>query len=83
MPANKVSYLVFFVNDSQIYATNNREIALSTPPPEGVPIEDKRICFVAFQPDEEILSVHPFPLDEVHSAEIKYKKGKSDESEAS
>lgn len=81
MPANKISYLVLFVNDSQVYASNSREIALSTPPPEGVPIEDKRILFVALQPDNQILSVHPLPQEEVINAELKHKKGKVDTSE--
>lgn len=81
MPANKISYLVLFVNDSQVYGTNNKAIALSTPPPDGVPLEDKRICFIALQPDNETLSVYPLPTEEVMGAEIKYKKGKEDEQE--
>lgn len=74
MPANKVSYLVLFTDDSQVYATNTKAIALSTPPPEGVPLEDKRILFVAYQPDKDVLAVYPLPQEEVLSAEIKYKK---------
>lgn len=76
MPANRINYLVVYRNDSQVFGTATKDIALETPPPDGVPLEDKRVLFVAFQPDNEILSVHPLPQEEVLSAEIKEKKTK-------
>lgn len=74
MPAAKLSYLVFYTNESQVYGCASREIALSSPPPPGTSIEDKRILFVTYRPDDEILSVHPLPQEEVLSSELVYKK---------
>lgn len=79
MPANRINYLVVYKNDSQVFGTATKDIALETPPPDGVPLEDKKVLFVAFQPDNEILSVHPLPDEEVLNAEIKQKKTKKKE----
>ncbi|HJS83562.1 MAG TPA: hypothetical protein VJ742_12085 [Nitrososphaera sp.] len=82
MPANKINWVVFYTSGSQIYGTATKQIALETPPPPGVPIEDKRILFITYQPDNEILSVHPLPQEEVLSAELKYPKKKDEDAEA-
>lgn len=76
MPANRMNYIVLFKNESQVYGTASRDIALWTPPPDGVPIEDKLILFITYQPDNSILSVHQLPHDEVINAEIKAKPPK-------
>lgn len=76
MPANKINYLVLYVGDSQVYGAQSKEVALSSPPPPGVALEDKHVLFVTYQPDNKILSVHPIPHEEVVSAEIKEKKKK-------
>lgn len=68
MPANRVNYIVLYTTDSQVYATATKQIALDTPPPNGVAFEDKRVLFIAYQPDNEILSVHPLPQEEVLQA---------------
>jgi hypothetical protein len=79
MPANRINYIVLYRNDSQVFGTASKSIALETPPPDGVALEDKRVLFVAYQPDNEILSVHPIPQEEVLNAEIKEKKTKKKE----
>jgi hypothetical protein len=71
MPAARLNYLVVYLGDSQVYGAGSKDIALSSPPPPGVNIEDKRILFVTYQPDNKILSVHPIPQDEVLNAELK------------
>lgn len=76
MPASRSNYLVIFKDESQVYGTASKKIALETPPPDGVPLEDKRVFFVTYQPDNEILSVHQVPQEEVMNAEIKYKEKK-------
>lgn len=68
MPANRINYIVLFTTDSQVYATATKQIALDTLPPDGVASEDKRVLFIAYQPDNEILSVHPLPQEEVLQA---------------
>jgi hypothetical protein len=78
MPANRMNYLVLYRNESQVYGTATKEIALETPPPPGVSLEDKRVLFITYQPDNEILSVHKVPQEEVLNAEIKEKKTKKD-----
>lgn len=70
MPAVRCNYLVLFTNESQVFGTASRDIALSTPPPEGTTIEEKRVLFVSYEPDNEVLSVHPLPLEEVRAAEL-------------
>lgn len=77
MPATKSNYIVLYRGDSQIYAAATKETALSSPPPEGFTIEDKRILFITQQPDTDELIVRPIPQDEVLSAEIKYPKSKA------
>lgn len=79
MPANRINYIVLYRNDSQVFGTASKSIALETPPPDGVELEDKRVLFIAYQPDNEILSVHPLPQEEVLNAEIKEKKTKKKE----
>lgn len=73
MPANKTNYIVLYTNDSQIYGSSSRAIALSSEPPQGSSLDEKRIFFITYQPDNEVISVHPIPLDEIRNAEIKLK----------
>lgn len=74
MPASRVNYIVLYKNESQVFGAASKEVALETPPPSGVPLEDKRILFITYQPDNEILSVHQVPQEEIMNAEIKEKK---------
>ncbi len=76
MPAGKCNYIVLYTNESQVYSSASKDIALSSPPPEGTSLEDKRILFITYQPDDEILSVHPLPQEEVLNAAIKQKPTK-------
>lgn len=49
-------------------------MALSTAPPPGVPLEDKKILFITFRPDTQELVAHELPQEEVLNAEIIEKK---------
>lgn len=79
MPASKVNYIVVYRGESQIYGSASKEIALKTPPPPGATLEDKRILFVTYQPDNEVISVHLLPQEEVLAADITIKKKKEEE----
>ena len=83
MPASKTNYIVLYKHDSQVYSSSSKEIALSSPPPAGVSLEEKRVFFITYQPDNEVLSVHPVDQEEVLTAEIKWpkKKEKKDDEE--
>jgi len=74
MPAQRCNYIVLYQNESQVFATASKDIALESPPPVGVPLEEKRIFFITYQPDNEVLSVHQVPQEEVLNAVIKEKK---------
>lgn len=76
MPASRCNYLVLYRNESQVYGTATKQIALESPPPDGFSLEDKIIFFVTYQPDNSILAVHRIPHEEVVNAEIKKKKPK-------
>jgi hypothetical protein len=81
MPAVKTNYVVIFKGESQVYGTANEKIALETPPPEGVSLEDKRVMFITYHPDREELIVQPFPQDRVLSAGLKYPKSRQKKEE--
>lgn len=76
MPASRCNYIVVFENESQVFGTASKQIALETPPPDGVHVSEKHVLFITYQPDGEILSVHPVPREEVLNAIIKYKAPK-------
>lgn len=76
MPASRTNYVVLYENESQVFGTASKKIALETPPPDGVDLSEKHVLFITYQPDNEILSVHPVPREEVLEAEIKYKAPK-------
>lgn len=72
MAAQKLNYVILYKGESQVYGSASKDIALQSPPPAGVELTDKRILFITYQPDNEILSVHQVPIEEVMNAEIKY-----------
>ena len=74
MAAGKLNYIVLYPNISQVYGCASKKIALESPPPDGCSLEDKRILFVTYEPDNNALSVYPVPQEEVLNAEIKEKK---------
>lgn len=81
MPANKMNYIVLYVNSSQVYGTSSKEIALQSPPPAGAKLEDKRIFFITYQPDNSVLAVQQVPQEEILEADIKEKKPKNGEAQ--
>ncbi len=81
MPAVKTNYLVLYGHDPQVYGSGSKEVALSSPPPSGFTIEEKRVYFVTVHPDEETLVWHRVPQAEVESAEIVYPKTKKKKEE--
>ncbi|MCA1807547.1 MAG: hypothetical protein LC687_06850, partial [Actinobacteria bacterium] len=58
MPASKCNYLVLYDTESQVYGSATKKVALESPPPEGVPLENKRVFFITYAPDKGELSVH-------------------------
>lgn len=77
MPANRTNYIVWYDGESQVYASGSKEIALETPPPEGLTLESKHIGFITHRPDDDCVVVHEIPQEEVLTAEIKEKKKKT------
>lgn len=77
MPASRCNFLVVYKGDSQVYAAASKEVALSSPPPEGVRLEDKRVLFISYMPDLETLSARPVPQEEVLTAELQAHKKKN------
>lgn len=51
MPASKLNYLVVYPDHSQVYGCSSKKIAVDSPAPEGLQLEDKNIFFVTFEPD--------------------------------
>lgn len=78
MPASKLNYLVVYPNDPQVYGTANKAIALSSPPPDGMELKDKRVYFLSVEPDKDQLVWRRIPDDEVQNAELKYPKPKAE-----
>lgn len=76
MPASKVNYLILYEHDPQVYGCARRDIALSTPPPDGFEITDKRVYFLSVEPDNGELVWRRLPQDEVEAAELKGNKTK-------
>lgn len=74
MAAGKLNYIVVYKNSSQVYGSASKKIALESAPPDGCKLEDKRVLFVSYEPDNEQLSVYQVPQEEVLQAEIKEKK---------
>jgi len=83
MPAQRLNYVVVHRKQSQVYGTASKVVALQTPLPDGATIEDRIVLFITYQPDGEVLSVHPLPDEEVRGAEllVKKAKGKAEEDE--
>jgi len=81
MPAGKVNYLIMYDHDPQVYGCASKEIALSSPPPKGFSLHDKRIYFITVEPDNKKFVWHRLPQEEVESAELKAHKKKSKEDE--
>lgn len=73
MAASKVNYVVIYNGHSQVYGCSSKKIALESPPPEGCSLEDKKILFITFEPDNKNLVVYTVPDEEVQGAEIKAK----------
>lgn len=71
MPAQRLNYVVVHRGQSQVYGAASKDVALQTPLPEGVDIEDRMVLFITYQPDGEVLCVRCVPAEEVRSAEIK------------
>jgi hypothetical protein len=69
--ASRVNYILIHKGQSQIFGAASKDVALQTSLPAGVPIEDRIVLFITYQPDNEVLSVHRIPLDEVQTAELK------------
>lgn len=58
MPASKLNYLVVYKNHSQVYGSSSKKIAVDSPPPEGLKLEDKNVFFVTFEPDSENICLY-------------------------
>jgi hypothetical protein len=74
MAAGKLNYIVMYDGLSQVFGCASKKIALESAPPDGYTLQDKKILFITYQPDNKKLCVHKVPDEEVQAAEIKKKK---------
>ena len=81
MAATSLNYLVVYPGSSQVYGAASKEVALKSAPPVGMELKDKRVYFIANEPDNERIVWYRIPDDEVQSAEIEVKKTKKKEKE--
>lgn len=58
MPASKLNYLVVYDNHSQVYGCSSKKVAEDSPPPEGLTEDDKKVFFIAFEPDTGSISLY-------------------------
>jgi hypothetical protein len=71
VPAQRLNYDVIHKGQSQVYGAASKDVALQTPLPDGVAIEDRTVLFITYQPDGEVLCVRSVPVEEVRGAELK------------
>lgn len=69
MAAAKATYLIVWKKSSQIYSAASLDTAVKTPVPKGCTIDDKRILFASYLPDEETLCVYPIDNEEIKKVE--------------
>lgn len=74
MAAGKLNYVVVYNGLSQVFGCASKKIALESPPPDGYTLKDKKVLFIAYQPDSSQLCVYQVPDEEVQKAEVKKKK---------
>lgn len=74
MAAGKLNYIVMYDGLSQVFGCASKKIALESAPPDGYTLQDKKILFITYQPDNKKLCVHKVADEEVQAAEIKKKK---------
>ncbi len=76
MAAAKAQFLIIWKKSSQVYSTANLETAVKTPIPKGCTIEDKRILFASYLPDEQTFCVYPIEQEEIDKVEKQIKEKK-------
>ena len=69
MPASKLNYLVVYKNHSQVYGSSSKKVAVDSPAPEGVSLEDKNIFFITFEPDTDNICLHKINDQEEENVE--------------
>lgn len=81
MPAGRVNFIVLYKGVSQVFGCASKGVALKSPPPDGVDIEDKIILFTSLDPDSGELAVYRMPQEEVvegYKEALEKKKAKAD-----
>lgn len=81
MAAAKATYLIVWKKVSQIYSAASLDTAVKTPIPKGCTIDDKRVLFASYLPDEETLCLYPVSGEEIEKAEQQVKEKKSNAEE--
>lgn len=81
MPANRMNYIVVYDGESQIYGSGSKDVALETPPPDGLTLESKHVFYITQKPEDGEIVLHEVPQEEVLSAELKVRKTKKKDDE--
>lgn len=79
MAAPSCNYIISYDKISQVYAAASEKVALASPPPKDCSIEDKRIFFISFNPDEHKLVAYEIDRKEVLEAYKSIQEAKLEE----
>lgn len=64
MPASKLNYIVLYDNHSQVYGCSSLKVAKDSPVPEGMTEDNKKIFFIAYEPDNISISLYKIDKQE-------------------
>lgn len=78
MAAAKATYVIIWKKSSQVYSAASLETAVKTPIPKGCTIEDKRILFASYLPDEETFCVYPIAEEEIEKVQKQIENKEND-----
>lgn len=81
MPHSKMNFIIAYKNNPQIFGAQSKDIALSSPPPEGSTLAEKKVWFVSYEPDTGYIVKYEIPEEDVLNAEIKYPKTRKKEND--
>ncbi len=65
MPAAKTNYILLYNGVSQVYGSSSLETLLKSPPPKGSALEDRKVLFITYMPDEGNLCVAQLSEEEL------------------
>lgn len=65
MAASKANYIITYLQSAQVYSATSLATAVNTPLPKGCTLEDRKILFMSFLPDEGSLCVYTLDDEQI------------------